>query len=82
MNFNYKTKQFLFQYHEEIDATRHCALSRVRRWTFLLADHFCERLGVKLVPGTHLPINADLPKSLSSLDSGSTCGSDSESIVS
>lgn len=47
-------------FHEDVDATRHCALSYVRRWFFLCADHVCEKIGVKLVPGKHLPINARL----------------------
>lgn len=66
-----------FQYHETVDATRHCALSRVSRWSFLLADHFCEHLGVELIPGIHLPKNADVPFS-------ALCGSecDTESVVS
>lgn len=54
------------KYHEGIDATRHCALSRVHRWTYLLADHFCEPLGVQLIPGTHLPENAAVAESTSS----------------
>lgn len=67
----------MLQYHEDIDATRHCALSRVVRWTFLLADHFCEPLGVQLIAGTHLPQNADVPSSLSVKTS-----SEDESVVS
>lgn len=63
-----------------MDATRHCALSRVCRWSFLLADYFCERLGVNLISGTHLPKNADVKFSTFS-DSGSESG-DTESLVS
>lgn len=59
------------QYHEGIDATRYCAQSRVIRWTYLLADHFCEPLGVQLIPGTHLPENAAVKDSLLSIKSGS-----------
>ncbi|XP_055308371.1 protein maelstrom homolog isoform X1 [Sitodiplosis mosellana] len=47
-------------FHENEDVTRHCALSYVRRWFFLCADHICEKIGVKLVPGKHLPANARL----------------------
>lgn len=47
-------------FHENEDATRHCALSYVRRWFFLCADHICEKIGVQLVPGKHLPSNARL----------------------
>ncbi|XP_055309099.1 protein maelstrom 2-like [Sitodiplosis mosellana] len=47
-------------FHENEDVTRHCALSYVRRWFFLCADHVCEKICVKLVPGKHLPINAQI----------------------
>ncbi|XP_031638316.1 protein maelstrom homolog [Contarinia nasturtii] len=47
-------------HHEKEDATRHCALSCVQRWFYLFADHICEKIDVRLVPGTHLPINARL----------------------
>lgn len=63
--------EFLLQYHEGIDATRYCALSRVNRWAYLLADNFCEPLGVTLVRGRHVPNNAAVPDSLLSIKSGS-----------
>lgn len=47
-------------FHEKEDATRHCSLSYVTRWFYLFADHICEKIDVKLVPGRHLPINAAL----------------------
>lgn len=47
-------------FHEEKDATRHCSLSYVRRWFYLFADHICEKIGVKLEPGRHLPHNVAL----------------------
>lgn len=47
-------------FHEKEDATRHCSLSYVRRWYFLFADHICEKIGVKLEPGRHLPSNVAL----------------------
>lgn len=46
-------------FHEKEDVTRHCALSYIRRWYFLFCDHICEKIGVKLEPGKHLPANAD-----------------------
>lgn len=67
-SFNRYALIFL-QYHEEKDATRYCALSRVHRLSFLLADHFCKPLGVNLVAGQHLPMNADLSNSMLSLPS-------------
>lgn len=48
-------------FHENEDATRYCSLSYVRRWFYLFADHICEKIGVSLVPGKHLPSNAQLP---------------------
>lgn len=47
-------------FHETEDRTRYCALSYVRRWFFLFADHICQSINVKLVAGKHLPINAAL----------------------
>lgn len=47
-------------FHEKEDATRHCALSYVRRWFYLFADHICLKIGVPLVPGRHLPENVAL----------------------
>lgn len=67
------------QVHEQADATRFCALSRVYRWTFVLSDHFCEPLGVRLVRGDHLPRNADLSTSASTLKSKSESESKSAS---
>lgn len=49
-------------FHENEDATRHCSLSYVRRWFYLFADHICEKIGVRLVSGKHLPSNARLPE--------------------
>lgn len=63
---------FCSQYHEDIDATRYCAQSRVYRFTFLMADHFCQRLGVQLVARKHLPQNIDMSRSILSLKSTST----------
>lgn len=45
-------------FHEEVDKTRHCSLSYVRRWFYLFADHVCEKIDVKLVRGAHVPKNA------------------------
>lgn len=46
-------------------------MSRVVRWTYILADHFCEPLDVQLIPGTHLPENAAVKNSLLSMKTGS-----------
>lgn len=45
-------------FHEQEDATRYCALSCVRRWFFLFADHICKHIGITPIPGKHVPKNA------------------------
>lgn len=45
-------------FHEDEDVTRHCALSYVQRWYFEFCDHVCEKLGIDLEAGKHLPGNA------------------------
>ncbi|XP_031619145.1 protein maelstrom homolog [Contarinia nasturtii] len=67
-------------FHEEKDATRHCALSRCRRWAFQLADHFCQPLEIKLVRGQHLPNNADISSSALSLESDVSVNVDESKI--
>lgn len=52
------TKNISCNFHENEYATQHCALSYVRRWFYLIADHVCENIGVKLIPGKHLPSDA------------------------
>lgn len=54
-------------YHETKDATKYCALSCVNRWYFLFANHICEPLGVPLIAGKHVPLNA-LPQPVESKD--------------
>lgn len=46
-------------FHKTEDVERHCALSYVKRWVYLLADHICEKIGVELKH--QLPANAALP---------------------
>lgn len=46
-------------FHKKEDVERHCALSYVKRWVYLLADHICEKIGVELKH--QLPANAALP---------------------
>lgn len=45
------------QFHEDEDATKHCAKSYPYRWYYLLADHIAAKIGVDLVPGINLPGN-------------------------
>lgn len=30
------------------------------RWTYLFADHICKEINIDLIPGKHLPYNADV----------------------
>lgn len=50
------------EFHEVEDVTRHCALSYVRRWFFEFCDHVCEKLGIDLEAGKHLPGNAGIKR--------------------
>lgn len=42
-------------FHEETDAWRHCSLSCVRRWSFLILKHCCQALDIGMIPGKHCP---------------------------
>lgn len=73
-------------FHENEDATRHCALSYVRRWFYLFCDHVCVKIGVKLIPGKHLPsdtlIGAAQPFDPFDQDAGNSKRDDHYSFVS
>lgn len=47
-------------FHDREDASKYCALSHVNRWAFIFADHLCVKMGVKLIPGIHLPEDVDV----------------------
>lgn len=49
-----------FQFHEKDDSTKHCALSRVKRWTYIIVDHLGVDLGIELVAGKNMPLNVNL----------------------
>lgn len=42
-------------FHEPKDSFKHCALSHVRRWFFLFADHISKHINAPLIPGKHIP---------------------------
>lgn len=45
-------------YHEEIDASKHCCQSMVRRWVFTFAKHiFADESNMNLVSGKHFPLS-------------------------
>lgn len=68
MLLNFNGFILIFQFHVEKDATKHCALSCVTRWSYIFADHICKELDIELVPGKHLPHNADVTTVNSILD--------------
>lgn len=51
---------FSCEYHEQVDACAYCALSKATRWAYLTAKYLCEPLGINLVTGKHLPMDADV----------------------
>lgn len=48
------------QFHSEIDRAKHCALSIVTRYAFILSDHICMDLGIDMVLGRHVPADSDV----------------------
>lgn len=50
-------------YHTTSDAYPFCSLSKVVRAAYIICDHCCGDLGIDLIPGCHVPSNAD-PKRL------------------
>ncbi|XP_023720650.1 protein maelstrom homolog [Cryptotermes secundus] len=43
-------------FHEEADAMRHCSLSYVQRWSFLIMKECCGFLKIDTIPGKHSPL--------------------------
>ncbi|XP_034477075.1 protein maelstrom-like [Drosophila innubila] len=43
------------QYHEDRDRSKYCTQSMVARWSYILSDHLCGHLAIKLLLGKHLP---------------------------
>lgn len=48
--------------HEELDATKYCNLSQVKRWAYTICDHCCLDISVELIPGKHIPFESVLPR--------------------
>uniref|UniRef100_A0A182S6Z3 HMG box domain-containing protein n=1 Tax=Anopheles maculatus TaxID=74869 RepID=A0A182S6Z3_9DIPT len=42
-------------YHEQQSNGYYCALSRAIRWTYIISTYCCDNLGIKLIPGKHIP---------------------------
>lgn len=47
-------------FHVEKDVPLQCPLSYVKRWYYMFCDHICEKIGIKLIAGVHLPSNTEL----------------------
>jgi hypothetical protein len=45
-------------FHEKLDATQHCSLSCVQRWSFLIMKECCGPLGINMIPGMHCALSS------------------------
>jgi hypothetical protein len=49
-------------FHEVIEAMRHCSLSYVQRWIFLIMEQCCGPLAIEIIPGQHCDLYTYLIK--------------------
>jgi hypothetical protein len=49
-------------FHKQIEAMRHCSLSYVQRWSFLIMDECCGPLAIEFIPGKHCDFSTYLTK--------------------
>lgn len=47
--------------HETLDHSKFCSVSLVKRWAFMFSDHCAVDMGIRLIPGVHVPIKALIP---------------------
>ena len=47
-------------FHSDIDKNRHCSLANVKNWAFVMSEHLCGFYRVPIIPGLHVPSNADI----------------------
>jgi len=57
--YNY-TQSIACDFHAEQDAVSNCSQSFVQRWVYLICDHCCQYLDIKLQTGRHIPKNTDV----------------------
>lgn len=57
-NYEY-TSSIACEFHENLGNPRFCSLSKVTRWSYIISDNCCLDLSIDLIPGYHLPLNAD-----------------------
>lgn len=60
----------------------HCSLSCVRRWGYIIMDHCCKDLGIRLVPGRHCPRQVDVSGAWKVASQSSSTVSTAKGIVS
>ncbi|TRY63896.1 hypothetical protein TCAL_07261 [Tigriopus californicus] len=44
-------------YHVEVDCNHHCSQFNVQKWAFIIAEHCCDFLKYKPIPGAHKPLD-------------------------
>ncbi|RZF40661.1 hypothetical protein LSTR_LSTR012762 [Laodelphax striatellus] len=59
-------------FHEEEDVSPFCSKSIVQRYVYMICDHVCKDLGIRMRPGFHCPRNADLHGSTALKENRST----------
>lgn len=57
------TKGLACEIHEDTERFYNCCKARVKRLAFIILDHCCQMVGVKLIPGCHVPVNIDIEAS-------------------
>lgn len=53
-----KSDNLKLQFHESTDVPQMCSLSVALRTIYAICSHCCKDMGVSLVPGQHVPLNA------------------------
>ncbi|EDW73226.2 uncharacterized protein Dwil_GK16773 [Drosophila willistoni] len=42
-------------FHEDMDRSKYCTQSKVKRWAYTFCDYMCADLAIKMQPGKHMP---------------------------
>lgn len=48
------------EFHEQIDRAVHCSTYLAKKWAYIICDHCCSFFDIDLVPGRHVPEDADV----------------------
>ncbi|XP_055541232.1 protein maelstrom homolog [Wyeomyia smithii] len=57
-NYEY-TGGIACEFHEKLEVSRFCCLSKIIRLSYIISDSCCLDLNIEMVAGRHLPMNAD-----------------------